>query len=72
MGETVSAARPATQDRGVGQDERVPARILFTCRPLTGHYSPLVPLATAAQNAGHAVAFATDARAADLEPIVSS
>jgi UDP:flavonoid glycosyltransferase YjiC (YdhE family) len=61
MGQTVSAASPATQDCSVGQDERVPARILFTCRPLTGHYSPLVPLATAAHQGGHAVAFATDA-----------
>ena len=37
------------------------ARLLFTCRPLAGHYEPLVPLATAARNAGHAVAFATGA-----------
>lgn len=35
------------------------ARLLFTCRPLAGHYEPLLPLATAARNAGHAVAFAT-------------
>jgi UDP:flavonoid glycosyltransferase YjiC (YdhE family) len=32
---------------------------LFTCRPLAGHYEPLVPLATAARAAGHTVAFAT-------------
>ena len=37
----------------------VHARVLFTCRPLTGHYDPLVPLANAAQAAGHTVAFAT-------------
>jgi UDP:flavonoid glycosyltransferase YjiC (YdhE family) len=35
------------------------ARLLFTCRPLSGHYEPLVPLASAASDAGHAVAFAT-------------
>ena len=48
-------------DRGtIGQDHRVAiARVLFTCRPLAGHYEPLVPLATAAKEAGHAVAFAT-------------
>src|SRR4051794_1951077 len=34
-------------------------RMLFTCRPLAGHYEPLGPLATAAQAAGHTVAFAT-------------
>jgi UDP:flavonoid glycosyltransferase YjiC (YdhE family) len=34
------------------------ARVLFTCRPLAGHYEPLVPLA-AAREAGHVVAFAT-------------
>lgn len=33
--------------------------MLFTCRPLAGHYEPLVPLASAAKEAGHAVAFAT-------------
>jgi UDP:flavonoid glycosyltransferase YjiC (YdhE family) len=37
------------------------ARLLFTCRPLTGHYEPLRPLASAARDAGHAVAFATGA-----------
>jgi UDP:flavonoid glycosyltransferase YjiC (YdhE family) len=36
-----------------------PARMLFTCRPLAGHFEPLVPLAVAAKAAGHAVAFAT-------------
>ena len=37
------------------------ARLLFTCRPLAGHYEPLVPLASAARDAGHAVAFASGA-----------
>ncbi|HEV7790336.1 MAG TPA: glycosyltransferase [Pseudonocardia sp.] len=36
-------------------------RLLFTCRPLAGHYEPLLQLASAAQDAGHAVAFATGA-----------
>ena len=36
-----------------------PTRMLFTCRPLVGHYEPLVPLAVAARAAGHSVAFAT-------------
>lgn len=35
------------------------ARLLFTCRPLAGHYEPLLPLAGAARDAGHSVAFAT-------------
>jgi UDP:flavonoid glycosyltransferase YjiC (YdhE family) len=35
------------------------ARVLFTSRPLAGHYEPLVPIADAARQAGHAVAFAT-------------
>ncbi len=34
-------------------------RVLFSCRPLTGHLYPLVPLAQAAAAAGHEVAFAT-------------
>ena len=34
-------------------------RMLFTCRPLAGHFEPLVPLAVAARGAGHTVAFAT-------------
>jgi UDP:flavonoid glycosyltransferase YjiC (YdhE family) len=33
--------------------------MLFSCRPLAGHYEPLVPLAVAARAAGHRVAFAT-------------
>lgn len=41
------------------------ARVLFTCRPLDGHYQPLVPLARATQAAGHTVAFASG------EPIAS-
>ena len=36
-----------------------PARMLFTSRPLAGHFEPLVPLAVAARAAGHPVAFAT-------------
>ena len=34
-------------------------RMLFTCRPTMGHFQPLLPLATAARQRGHAVAFAT-------------
>jgi UDP:flavonoid glycosyltransferase YjiC (YdhE family) len=34
-------------------------RLLFSCRPLTGHLHPLLPLASAAAARGHAVAFAT-------------
>ncbi|SER73187.1 glycosyltransferase [Lentzea albida] len=34
-------------------------RILFSCRPAHGHLFPLVPLARAAQRAGHEVVFAT-------------
>ena len=36
-----------------------PTRMLFTSRPLAGHFEPLVPLAVAARAAGHPVAFAT-------------
>ena len=44
----------------IGEDRRVAyPRVLFTCRPLAGHYEPLVPLAAAAKEAGHVVAFAT-------------
>lgn len=35
------------------------ARILFTCRPLSGHFDPMVPLAEAARDAGHTVGFAS-------------
>ena len=43
-------------------------RVLFTCRPLTGHFRPLLPLAEACRRAGHEVAFATaDPIAADAE-----
>ncbi len=35
------------------------SRILFTCRPLSGHFDPLLPLAVAARTAGHTVAFAS-------------
>jgi UDP:flavonoid glycosyltransferase YjiC (YdhE family) len=34
-------------------------RLLFTCRQLSGHLHPLLPLAAAAKEAGHRVAFAT-------------
>lgn len=34
-------------------------RILFSCRPAYGHLFPLIPLARAAQRAGHEVVFAT-------------
>ena len=34
-------------------------RMLFTCRPLAGHFEPLLPLAREATTAGHAIAFAT-------------
>ena len=33
--------------------------MLFTCRPMEGHYSPSVPVASWARKAGHEVAFAT-------------
>ena len=33
--------------------------MMFTSRPLAGHFEPLVPLAVAARAAGHTVAFAT-------------
>ena len=35
------------------------SRILFTCRPLSGHFDPLLPLAEAARASGHTVAFAS-------------
>jgi UDP:flavonoid glycosyltransferase YjiC (YdhE family) len=35
------------------------SRILFTCRPLAGHFDPLLPLAAAARATGHTVAFAS-------------
>jgi hypothetical protein len=34
-------------------------RVLFTCRPLVGHYEPLLAFAGAVARAGHPVAFAT-------------
>ena len=39
-------------------------RALLTCRPLAGHYRPMLPLARALAEAGHDVAFATG------EPVV--
>ena len=41
------------------------SRILFTCRPLSGHFDPLVPLGEAARDLGHIVAFASG------DPVVS-
>ncbi len=35
------------------------SRMLFTCRPLSGHFDPLLPLAAAARAAGHTVGFAS-------------
>jgi UDP:flavonoid glycosyltransferase YjiC (YdhE family) len=35
------------------------SRILFCCRPLSGHFDPLLPLAEAARAAGHSVAVAS-------------
>jgi UDP:flavonoid glycosyltransferase YjiC (YdhE family) len=35
--------------------------MLFACRPLSGHFDPMVPLAEAARDAGHTVAFASGA-----------
>jgi UDP:flavonoid glycosyltransferase YjiC (YdhE family) len=40
-------------------------RVLMTCRTLTGHYRPLLPLARALAEAGHDVAFASG------EPVAS-
>ncbi len=34
-------------------------RMLFTCRPLDGHFQPMLPLAEAARARGHEVVFAT-------------
>ncbi len=41
------------------------SRILFTCRPLSGHFEPLLPLAVAARAAGHMVGFASGAPIVD-------
>jgi UDP:flavonoid glycosyltransferase YjiC (YdhE family) len=35
------------------------SKILFTCRPLSGHFDPLLPLAEAARASGHTVGFAS-------------
>ena len=40
-------------------------RVLLTCRPLAGHYRPMLPLAHALADAGHDVAFASS------EPVAS-
>jgi UDP:flavonoid glycosyltransferase YjiC (YdhE family) len=44
----------------------LPVRLLFVCNPLHGHLNPMLPLARAAHNAGHAVVVATGA---DLAPL---
>ena len=44
-------------------------RILFTCRPVVGHFYPLVPVARALAGAGHDVAFATHP---SLQPAIAS
>jgi UDP:flavonoid glycosyltransferase YjiC (YdhE family) len=61
------------------EDGRVElTRMLFTCRPLAGHFEPLLPLASEAAAGGHAVAFATGepyasrAEDAGFEPIVDA
>lgn len=41
-------------------------RILFTTNPAYGHFHPLVPLASAARDAGHDVRFATSPRFASV------
>lgn len=43
-------------------------RVLFTTHPGFGHFHPLVPLARALQQAGHAVAFAA---AAAFQPVIA-
>ena len=51
----------AAYESGICPPERMTmnARILFTCRPLSGHFDPLLPLAAAARASGHEVAFAS-------------
>ena len=39
--------------------DRSPLQVLFSARPAFGHVYPLIPLALAAQAAGHDVSFAT-------------
>ena len=52
-------------------------KVLFTCRPMVGHFQPLLPLAKAARGRGHSVAFATgepiatQARAAGFDSFVA-
>jgi UDP:flavonoid glycosyltransferase YjiC (YdhE family) len=52
-------------------------KVLFTCRPMVGHFQPLLPLAKAARGRGHFVAFATgepiatQARAAGFDSFVA-
>ena len=44
---------PTTVNAVATERDRAGLRMLFTCRPLAGHYEPLVPLAAAAKAAGH-------------------
>jgi UDP:flavonoid glycosyltransferase YjiC (YdhE family) len=58
-GDRQTTVRPDIR-RAIGENGRVAnRRVLFTCRPLAGHYEPLVPLAAATRAAGYVVAFAT-------------
>lgn len=47
-------------------DVRTPMRILFVCNPLYGHLNSMLPLARAAQSAGHDVVVTTAADVAHL------
>jgi UDP:flavonoid glycosyltransferase YjiC (YdhE family) len=58
-GEGLSALLSCSIDLESRDCVMTPTRTLFTCRPLAGHFEPLVPLAVAARAAGHTVAFAT-------------
>jgi hypothetical protein len=52
-------ARPGSRSCNGKDHIMASTRMLFTSRPLAGHFEPLVPLAVAARAAGHTVAFAT-------------
>jgi UDP:flavonoid glycosyltransferase YjiC (YdhE family) len=58
--------RCAVRLRRVTKSDLWPVRILFVCNPLYGHVNPMLPLARAAHNAGHAVVVATGADIAAL------
>jgi UDP:flavonoid glycosyltransferase YjiC (YdhE family) len=55
----VNAWDAAIESRCGEDGPMAPTRMLFTTRPLAGHFEPLVPLAVEARSAGHSVAFAT-------------